>query len=120
MQTIGAKKEEMKTMVLAGTGIMNSSASPSAVANQAAANGQQSKPGAANGYYGAGPQGGAGAYDSSKQPAGTGVVGQFGTTTALGISPVKVGGVDHTQQQLNSQNKRGSEFKKSAQHILNR
>lgn len=114
----GGKKEEMKTMALAGTGIMNSSALPSAAAKGGV------------GYYGAGTGSGAQAatnFDSSSKPmVSNGAVvggGQFGATTALGISPQKVGGSgiaggSGAADQHN--NKRGSEFKKSAQHILNR
>jgi len=64
-------KEEMKTMAMAGTGIINSQI-----------------PAAAKPYY---------------APA----------QATLGVSPTKA-------DQYNSSNKRGSEFKKSAQHILNR
>ena len=83
-------------MAMAGTGIMNSSALPSAMAT---VNGQAQSKVAGSGYYGAGVAPGNGNYDSTKPAAN----GQFGATTALGISPAKAGGTgEHQQQQFNS------------------
>ena len=95
-------KEEMKTMALAGSGIMNSqvpgskgfSGGPTPPVTGAANNYEQIKPADLNGAI------------------GTGTTGNR-VVTNIGVSPQKI-------DQYNSQNKRGSEFKKSAQHILNR
>ncbi len=81
-------------MAMAGTGIMNSNLQNAA--KYYPPGGQQ--PGV--GMTGANP------YDQSKQTNGEVLAGIRGTTN-LGVSPQKV-------DQYNSQNKRGSEFKKSA------
>ena len=78
------KKEELKTMALAGSGIMNNNQAP----------GQKQ-------YYGN--------YDTK----GNANINNQG----MGIG---IGGHMPKQNDYGTVNKRGSEFKKSAQHILNR
>jgi hypothetical protein len=103
----------MKAIAMAGTGIING--------QQAIPSGTQGKP-----YYGATPAQGGNAYDPSRValPSSNPMTGASGMNglgivgnTALGMSAQKV---TPATDQYNSQHKRGSEFKKSAQHILNR
>ena len=102
--------QEMKAIAMAGTGIINGQQIPS---------GTQGKQ-----YYGgAGAQGG-NAYEQSRgtipvnnHMGATNAGPNMAGNTALGMSAQKV---TPPTDQYNSQNKRGSEFKKSAQHILNR
>ena len=105
--------QEMKAIAMAGTGIING--------QQAIPSGTQGKP-----YYGATPAQGGNAYDPSRVaiPSSNPMTGASGMNglgmvgnTALGMSAQKV---TPATDQYNSQHKRGSEFKKSAQHILNR